>query len=470
MACLGAFAAMPSPAGAATHYVVTINAPAVSPLVNVPFVITGHVTPSADGTKVELERKYGGRWHAVSSTKLDSGSTYSFAQVFDTAGSYPFRVLKSGDRAIGKGVSPIARVWVTGSTLHPDVVMRSGNSLLSPGGSYLLTMQPTGDVTVTLTSTGRTIWSFGTSGHAGASAVLHDDGDFVVSDANGKVVKATNTGGHPVGDFTLTMLDTSDLVILGPAKHLWWSSHTLNSVLNPNELLEAGQYLLSSDRHDELLMQTDGNLVILDLTSGDTIWETATDIENSHVIMQSDGNLAIYGPYGKLLWSSNTSGHPGAIATLKTGGDLVVSLNGTALWASQGLGGVLGDDYPAYLRKAPRDSLIDPWRFYNRECTSFVAWRMNNANGVDFTNFMDGGHFGDAGNWDDNARALGYTVDGVPAVGAIAESDAEGHVAWVAVVGAGTVTVEEYNYAAPGVYGYRTVATSHFVYIHIKDL
>lgn len=470
LALLCGFAGLLSPAEASTRYAVTISAPASSPLVNTPFLLTGHVSPAAPGAKVDLERKSHGTWRTVGSGKLSSGSTYEFAQVFGAVGGYPFRVRKSAAHKIGKGVSPVARVWVTGSALHPNVVMRSGDTLLSPGGSYRMTMQPTGDVTVSLTSTRRTIWSFGTGGHSGATAVLHDDGDFIVRDAQGTTIKETNTGGHPVGDFTLDMLDTSNLVILGPRQYLWWSSDTLNSVLNPRELLAAGQYLLSSDRQYELLMQPDGNLVILDLSSGDTIWETDTYFENSHVTMQTDGNLTVYGPRGKLRWQSNTSGHAGAVATMRTDGNLVVSLHGTALWASKGLGGIIGDDYPSNLRDAPRDSIIDPWRFYNRECTSFVAWRMNSANGVAFNNFMDGGRFGDAGNWDDNARALGFTVDAVPARGAIAESDAEGHVAWVAAVGTGTVTVEEYNYAAPGVYGYRTVPTSHFVYIHIKDL
>jgi surface antigen len=36
------------------------------------------------------------------------------------------------------------------------------------------------------------------------------------------------------------------------------------------------------------------------------------------------------------------------------------------------------DDYPANLKSAAQDSLVDPWGFYNRECTSFVAWRLNN--------------------------------------------------------------------------------------------
>ena len=32
-----------------------------------------------------------------------------------------------------------------------------------------------------------------------------------------------------------------------------------------------------------------------------------------------------------------------------------------------------GDDYPSNLKSAAKDALVDPWNFYNRECTSFVA-------------------------------------------------------------------------------------------------
>ena len=115
----------------------------------------------------------------------------------------------------------------------------------------------------------------------------------------------------------------------------------------------------------------------------------------------------------------------------------------------------------------------DPWGFALRNCTSFVAWRLRETNGVsDFSNHMDGGHWSDARNWDENARALGYVVDSVPAVGAVAQSDAglTGHVAWVKAVGDGTVTIEEYNHYLPGGYGWRIVPASDFRYIHVKDL
>ena len=115
----------------------------------------------------------------------------------------------------------------------------------------------------------------------------------------------------------------------------------------------------------------------------------------------------------------------------------------------------------------------DPWGFALRNCTSFVAWRLRETNGVsDFVNDMNGVHWGNAADWDEAARALGYLVDGVPAVGAVAQTDAgsHGHVAWVTAVGDGTVTVEEYNMLVAGGYDVRTVPTSDFTYLHVSDL
>ncbi|MGA8245641.1 MAG: CHAP domain-containing protein [Nocardioides sp.] len=114
----------------------------------------------------------------------------------------------------------------------------------------------------------------------------------------------------------------------------------------------------------------------------------------------------------------------------------------------------------------------DPWGFALRNCTSFVAWRLRETNGLaDFSNHMSGGSWGDARHWDNNARRLGYLVDHVPAVGAVAQTDHGriGHVAWVSAVGEGTVTVEEYNYYVAGGYDVRTVPTSDFRYLHVAD-
>ena len=129
---------------------------------------------------------------------------------------------------------------------------------------------------------------------------------------------------------------------------------------------------------------------------------------------------------------------------------------------------VAADDYPRDLRGKKLDAELDAWRFYNRECTSFVAWRMNrDAKRTKapwaFSNYMRGGHWGNAENWDNNARKLNYKVSSTPRVGAIAQWNKReigggfpGHVAYVSRVRAnGAVDVEEYNFRVRGGYGRR---------------
>ena len=130
------------------------------------------------------------------------------------------------------------------------------------------------------------------------------------------------------------------------------------------------------------------------------------------------------------------------------------------------------DDYPADLRAPALSAVVDPWGFYNRNCTSFVAWRMNrNAGPGSFYNTMRGGRWGNAYDWAANAVRIGYPVNSTPAVGSIAWFS-YGHVAYVELVNTnGTVTIEEYNVpAGSGTYNRRSIATSSAKYIHVKDL
>ena len=139
---------------------------------------------------------------------------------------------------------------------------------------------------------------------------------------------------------------------------------------------------------------------------------------------------------------------------------------------SSTVGTIKGDNYP-YPNSDMR--YPDPWNFYNRQCTSFAAWRVREK-GINFHNWMGGIRWGHANNWDNTARALGKTVNRTPKAGAIAVWEAGvsgahslyGHVAYVAQVHSnGTVTIEDYNWSVVGGYGKRTVpANSISWYIH----
>jgi surface antigen len=112
------------------------------------------------------------------------------------------------------------------------------------------------------------------------------------------------------------------------------------------------------------------------------------------------------------------------------------------------------DDYPYSTPKCyPSGSCeSDPWGMTKQQCVSFVAWRLSQRGVI-----VDGA-YGNAENWDDEAIARNKTVDNTPAIGAVAQYDAEkadstgfkagplGHVAYVTAVNTdGTVNVEEYN-------------------------
>lgn len=127
------------------------------------------------------------------------------------------------------------------------------------------------------------------------------------------------------------------------------------------------------------------------------------------------------------------------------------------------------DDYPSPWR-APtlQDFMLDSWGYYNRECTSFVAWRLHSRNGFEMPWAI-----GDASNWGTWASAHGYAVNMTPAVGSVAWWNLGDHVAWVESVSTdgSSVTIEEYNYDLMGDYNERTISTGSVSgYIHFKDI
>ncbi|MBM6400669.1 CHAP domain-containing protein [Phycicoccus sonneratiae] len=122
------------------------------------------------------------------------------------------------------------------------------------------------------------------------------------------------------------------------------------------------------------------------------------------------------------------------------------------------------DDYPY------KNSTIDVpgrWNFFTRECTSFVAWRLNRRNGIAFNNNWRGVHWGDASNWIHAAGLARLTVNRTPRVGAVGVPDGHGHVAWVNRIRSnGDVSYEEYNWSPPHVYNHRILPRGGWRYIH----
>ncbi len=107
--------------------------------------------------------------------------------------------------------------------------------------------------------------------------------------------------------------------------------------------------------------------------------------------------------------------------------------------------------YPFVLAKAPKDSLVDPWGMYNRECVSYAAFKVAQS-GRTMPNW---GGFGNANQWPMNALLNNISVDSNPLKGdiAIAYSSENGHAMYVEAVNGRDVTVSQYNWPVNGQWG-----------------
>lgn len=121
--------------------------------------------------------------------------------------------------------------------------------------------------------------------------------------------------------------------------------------------------------------------------------------------------------------------------------------------------------YPAMWANAPMDSVVDSWGMYNRECVSYVAYKIA-ASGKGMPYWGGRGH---AYQWPDNARAAGIPTGSTPRAGAAAVmyGGPYGHIMYVeAVNGDGSITVSDYNLGVDGLYRYYPRSASGLTYIY----
>jgi surface antigen len=119
-----------------------------------------------------------------------------------------------------------------------------------------------------------------------------------------------------------------------------------------------------------------------------------------------------------------------------------------------------GDDYPW---RAAGYSL-SPLGYNYRQCTDFVAWRLNRDQGVTsapwkwvWSQLTPNG--GNASEWEKSWIAHGWTTSATPVVGSVAWFVGN-HVAYVHAISGANVVIEEYNGQSSRAYAERTIPIS----------
>lgn len=131
----------------------------------------------------------------------------------------------------------------------------------------------------------------------------------------------------------------------------------------------------------------------------------------------------------------------------------------------------LGDDYPwAGELGMSQGGGLSPLRYFVRQCTDFVAWRLNRDAGstsapfkYDWSYLTPGG--GSAHSWKSQWERHGWAISTTPAPGWVAWFPGGNHVAYVnSVLADGSVFIEEYNWG-PDIYNQRIINASDAIYL-----
>ena len=178
-------------------------------------------------------------------------------------------------------------------------------------------------------------------------------------EASARLARAFGVGATP-GDAVARLahsFGTSDCSLSyvdWPEKHVTGVGDSISGVgiarLNPGQTLTAGKFLMSPNRRAQLIMQTDGNLVLYDLTNHNALWGSMTNGKGGvRANMQPDGNFVVYTSNYHPLWASGTDKNPGAFLAVQDDGNVVVYIGTHPLWSSKtdgfrkNLGGGGGD-------------------------------------------------------------------------------------------------------------------------------
>lgn len=99
----------------------------------------------------------------------------------------------------------------------------------------------------------------------------------------------------------------------------------LSDYLLTGEVLEKDQWLLSDNGQYKFKLMTNGNLVLRDTQTQESIWKSNTANESvSHLILQADGNLVLRSTSNSKLWSTQTAGSNASILILDNDGALAL--------------------------------------------------------------------------------------------------------------------------------------------------
>lgn len=161
--------------------------------------------------------------------------------------------------------------------------------------------------------------------------------DFLKQTATGKAEDLSGHSRH--GKLDRVTLLTADQQPLEP-KATIETAEDVGSSLLPDEKLEIGDWLISSDGQYKLTLVDTGHLVLTRESDGEVLWTNPTRPNlgsGKYAHLQEDGNLVIRSAEEKAVWGTRTFRGGKTFLEVQTDGNLVLYREGTrkAVWSSR---------------------------------------------------------------------------------------------------------------------------------------
>ncbi|MEV0131611.1 hypothetical protein AB0H83_24505 [Dactylosporangium sp. NPDC050688] len=306
------------------------------------------LTQQPDGNLVLADEAKQVRWS--SQTPGNSGAYASFNRdgdfvVYGKSGAVLWRSATGGKGTLlevhDDGTAVVVQsgrqeVWSSQTEhgqLYPGQALIAGQQRRSADGRFTLAQYADGNLVV-VNADKKVIWSAQTSGHAGASTQMQNDGNLVVYGTGKQPLWSSGTYGT-AGAAAVVNAD-GNVVLTAGGKVLWGTTTDGVSKVTVGQRLLAGQSRTAPKGGYTLLQQPDGNLVLRN-SAKTVVWSSGTSGHpGASTRMQTDGNLVVYDAKGTALWSTKTSGKAATYLLVQDAGSAVLyTAAKKAVWTSK---------------------------------------------------------------------------------------------------------------------------------------
>lgn len=245
--------------------------------------------------------------------------------------------------------------------LEKDSSLPRGRYISSPKGSYVMGLvESTGELVIKSKSNDVITWSNGVLG--GERLYMQADGNLVVRKDDSSAIWNTLSGRNTGAELQLEIDDNGVASIVSGSYKFWRSPEPMTASFNsggniastnnekrlfsgnPNfmrfnervvlkslENLSRGKFISSPSNMYHVGLNDVGDFVLQDTSNKRKIWN-ANVTDCATATMQPDGNFVLRDRSNKLIWTTHTSGNPGARLVVDNGGRLSIMVGQTTIW------------------------------------------------------------------------------------------------------------------------------------------